>query len=304
MASSRQRAYASAMPKPRSRLVATFAALLAATGCSAPGLLDSLNSVTPGDSDAHRVAQGVAYGPADRERLDVWAPRSTAIAPRPVVIFFYGGAWVKGSRGDYGFAGRAYAAKGFVAVVPDYRLVPKVRFPAFVEDGALAIKWVRDHAAQFGGDPHRITIAGHSAGAYIGAMLALDPHYLADIGVAPATIRAAALLAGPYDFYPWDDSRAVDAMGDWPRPPETQPIHYARADAPPLWLAYGSADTTVKPRNSIALAGRLKALGAPVTLREYSGKTHVDLVLALSKPFRGRTSTLADSSAFLMDHSR
>ena len=290
--------------RPLARLFVALGLLLAAAGCSPPGMLDTLNSLTPGDGDAHRVANGVAYGTAPRERLDVWAPRGKAAGLRPVVVFFYGGAWVKGSRGDYGFAGRAYAAKGFVAVVPDYRLVPTARFPAFVQDGALAIKWTRNHAADFGGDPKRITIAGHSAGAYIGAMLALDPHYLTDIGVAPTTIRAAALLAGPYDFYPWDDTRAVDALANWPRPEETQPIHYARADAPPMWLAAGTADTTVRPRNSVALADRLKALGAPVTLREYPGKSHVDLVMGLSKPFRGRAPTLDESSAFLMDHSR
>ncbi|WP_375394480.1 alpha/beta hydrolase [uncultured Sphingomonas sp.] len=290
--------------RPIARRLAMLGMVFAAAGCSPPGILDTLNSLTPGDSDAHRAATAVAYGPAPRQRLDVWTPKSNGTALRPVVIFFYGGAWVKGSRGDYGFAGRAYAARGFVAVVPDYRLVPSVRFPAFVQDGALAIRWTRDHAAQFGGDPTRITIAGHSAGAYIGAMLALDPHYLTDIGVAPTTIRAAALLAGPYDFYPWDDSRAVDAFANWPRPEETQPIHYARADAPPMWLAAGTADTTVKPRNSVALADRLKASGAPVRLREYHGKSHVDLVMGLSKPFRGRAPTLDDSAAFLMAHSR
>ena len=286
------------------RLATPFAMLLAAAGCSPPGMLNALNSLTAGDKDARRVARGVAYGTAPRERLDVWAPRTTTSGRRPVVVFFYGGAWVKGARGDYGFAGRAYAARGFVAVVPDYRLVPGVRFPAFVQDGARAVRWTRDHVAQFGGDPARITIAGHSAGAYIGAMLALDPRYLTDIGVAPTTIRAAALLAGPYDFYPWDDRRAIDAFANWPRPQETQPIHYARADAPPMWLAAGTADTTVKPGNSIRLADRLKALGAPVTLRLYPDKSHVDLVMGLSKPFRGRASTLDDSSAFLLDHSR
>ena len=70
-----------------------------------------------------------------------------------------------------------------MTIIPDYRLVPQVRFPAFIEDGARAIRWVHDHAAEFGGDPGRIDIAGHSAGAYIGAMLALDRHYLVDAGV-------------------------------------------------------------------------------------------------------------------------
>lgn len=293
-----------ATPRSLAALLATLGALLVTAGCSPPAILNGLNGVTPGDSDARQAAKGVAYGTQARQKLDVWTPKRRSDALRPVVVFFYGGAWVKGARGEYGFAGRAYAARGFVAVVPDYRLVPTVRFPAFVEDGALAVKWTRDHARAFGGDPARITIAGHSAGAYIGAMLALDRTYLRDVGVPDGTVRAAALLAGPYDFLPLTDQRAKDALGNWPRPEETQPIHYARADAPPLWLAAGSADTTVNPRNSRALADRLRALGAPVSLREYPGKSHVDLVLGLSKPFRRRVPTLDESSAFLLDHSR
>ena len=108
----------------------------------------------------------------------------------------------------------------------DYRLVPQVRFPAFVQDGALAVKWVRDNIARYGGDSARIGLSGHSAGAYIAAMLALDRHYLADVGVDPGIIRAAALLSGPYDFYPFTEQRGRDALGQWPRPAETQPISF------------------------------------------------------------------------------
>ncbi|CAN5435274.1 alpha/beta hydrolase [soil metagenome] len=277
---------------------------LTLTQCSAPGLLNRLNSLTPGDSDASRVATAIPYGAGPMQKLDVWAPRQTSIKQLPVVIFFYGGGWVKGSRQEYGFAGRAFAANGFVAVVPDYRHVPEVQFPAFVQDGATAIKWTRDHIAEYGGDPKRITLSGHSAGSYIAAMLALNDQYLKDIGVDPHIVRAAAPLAGPYDFYPWDDKRAVDAFANWPRPAETQPITFARKDAPPMLLAYGSADTVVKPRNSINLAARLKALGAPVTLREYPGKSHNDLVMGLSKPFRGNAPTLQESVDFLKANSR
>lgn len=284
---------------------AHLGAVFALAGCSPPALLNGLDRVTPGDGNARKAASGVGYGREPRQRLDVWTPRRTpAGAPLPVVVFFYGGAWVKGARGDYGFAGRAYAGKGFVAVVPDYRLVPTVRYPAFVQDGALAVRWTRDNIARFGGDPRRITLAGHSAGAYNAAMLALDGSFLRDAGVDPHIVRAAALLAGPYDFYPWDDRRAVDAFANWPRPEETQPITHVSAGAPPMWLGYGSADTTVKPRNSIALAARLRSVGATVVLRDYPGKSHVDLVMGLSKPFRGRASTLDDTAAFLLAHSR
>ena len=281
---------------------AFLAPLLALAACSPPALLTSLDRLTPGEG-GRKVASGVQFTP--ELKLDVYAPPHVAKgAGLPVVIFYYGGGWVGGSRGGYGFAGNAFASQGFVTVVPDYRLVPGVRFPTFLQDSAMAVKWTRDHIADYGGDPRRISVAGHSAGAYNAAMIALDEHYLRDIGVDPKIIRSAALLAGPYDFLPFNEQRGRDALGAWPRPEETQPIHFAHAGGPPMLLAAGTADDIVNPRNSERLAARLTALGVPVSLKLYAGKSHVDLAKALSKPFRGTAPVLADSAAFLAAHSR
>lgn len=283
------------MKKP---FVAALAAFLAA--CTPQGLLNGVNQLLPGDNGAHRVASAIPFGSDPRLKLDIWSPRRTRAArPLPVVIFLYGGGWVAGSRTDYAFAGSAYAGQGFITVVPDYRLVPEVRFPTFVEDGALAVKWTRDHIAQYGGDPSRIALAGHSAGSYNAAMLALDPHFLRDAGVPPGTIRAAALLSGPYDFYPFTEQRGRDALGAWPRPAETQPINFVTRAAPPMLLAHGTADDIVKVGNSQRLAAKLAAAGVPVELKLYQGKSHIDLAKSLSRPFRGITPALADSAAFL-----
>jgi acetyl esterase/lipase len=280
----------------RSALLSTLssAALL---GCSPAALLNGASKLA-GDS-ARLAAAGVQFGDDPRLKLDVWAPRDRGDAPLPVIVFFYGGGWVAGERGEYGFVGRAFAARGFVVVIPDYRLVPAVRFPTFVEDGAKAVKWVRDHIAEFGGDPKRIALSGHSAGSYIAAMLALDRHFLRDAGVDPAIIRAAALLSGPYDFYPFTEQRGRDALGAWPSPRETQPISFVRRDAPPMLLMQGTADTIVQPRNSKRLAAALKAAGATVELKLYPGKSHIDTIKSLSPLFRGTTTALADSVAFL-----
>ena len=275
---------------------------LAMLGCSPAGLLNGVSRIA-GDGGVRAAMRGAAFGADPRQKLDVYVPANTAMGTRlPVVVFFYGGGWVDGARGDYAFAGRAFAAQGFVAVVADYRLVPQVRFPAFNQDGALAVKWVRDNIARFGGDPARIALSGHSAGAYIAAMLSLDRHYLTDVGVDPAIIRAAALLSGPYDFYPFTEVRGRNALGAWPRPAETQPISFARRDAPPMLLMHGTADTIARPYNSERLAAKLTALGAPVTLRLYSGKSHIDTIKSLSPAFRGSTPALADSIAFLRRH--
>ena len=284
------------------RIGAAALGLVALVGCSPAGLLNGLSRIS-GDSATRLAARGVVYGPFARNRLDVWVPAKAPPGPLPVIVFFYGGGWVAGNRADYGFAGRAFAARGFVTIVADYRLVPQVRFPAFLQDGALAVKWARDHVARYGGDRARISLAGHSAGAYQAAMLTLDRRYLTDVGVDPDIVRAAALLAAPTDFYPFTEVRGRDALGAWPRPRETQPINFARTDAPPILLMHGTADTVVRPYNSERLAAKLEALAAPVELRLYRGKSHTDLVKSLSPAFRGATPALADSVAFLRRHS-
>jgi acetyl esterase/lipase len=189
-----------------------------------------------------------------------------------------------------------------VTVIPDYRLVPQVRFPTFVDDCARAVKWVHDHAGEFGGDPGRIALSGHSAGAYNAAMVALDRRFLADIGVDPAIVQAAALMSGPYDFYPFTEERGRAALGQWPRPLETQPIHFVRRDAPPMLLIHGTADTVVEPRNSRELTAALTRAGAVAELKLYPGKSHIDTIKSLSPLFRGSTSALADSAAFFAAH--
>jgi acetyl esterase/lipase len=283
------------------RLLAGLLLLLASCG---PSLLSTADNVVRFRAGPQRAATGLAYGENARQKLDVYVPRgSVATDKRPVVVFFYGGGWAEGARLDYAFAGRAYAARGFVTVIPDYRLVPEVRFPFFVQDGAAAVRWVRDNIARYGGDPARITVAGHSAGAQIAALLTLDKRYLEFQGVPPGTIRAAALLAGPYDFTLTGD-RARAAFGEWRRPADTQPYAFARPDAPPMWLGTGSLDEVVEPRNSEVLAARLRAMGAVAEFKQYPGGSHVDMALALAKPFRGRVPVLDDSSAFLLQHSR
>ena len=149
------------------------------------------------------------------------------------------------------------------------------------------------------GDPGRIALAGHSAGAHTAVTLALDPRWLKAAGVAPDTVKAAIGLSGPYDFYPFDKKRSIDAMSHWPAPRDTQPIEWARADAPPMLLVTSSKDTVVRPYNTENLAAKLRELGAPVQTENYEGLSHEDVVVALSKPFRGKAPVLDRSVTFL-----
>ena len=274
-----------------SRLAAALLVVLPTTGCG-PRLLDAL---VP--DSGYRLERDLAYGKQPRQRLDVYLPDGLA-GPAPVVVFFYGGRWESGDKGDFRFVGQALASRGLIAVIPDYRRFPEVRFPTFVADGATAIAWVRDHLADLGGDPGALHLMGHSAGAHIAALLALDPHYLAAAGIEPAAVASFVGLAGPYDFLPLHDPTleqifAVDDMA------ATQPITFAGRGAPPTLLLHGAADATVLPANSERLAAALEAAGNSAQVRLYPGIGHIGLVAALAAPLRWLAPVLDEVAAFL-----
>ncbi|MDE2405496.1 MAG: alpha/beta hydrolase [Sphingomonadales bacterium] len=253
------------------------------------------NAVMPKDGGVRVAARDVSFGPDKRQQLDIYAPMAPASAPRPLVVFLYGGSWNSGVKNGYGFVGRALAARGFVVAIPDYRLVPQVRFPAFLEDNAAAVRWLRAHAAQYGADPDRIVLAGHSAGAYNAAMLALDPQWLQS---DRAAIRGFVGLAGPYDFLPLDGPVVQATFGAAPDPAATQPVHFVTRAAPPALLATGDDDKVVAPRNSDALADRLLAAGVPVERVRYPRIGHAGLVTAIARPLRGKARVLDAIAAF------
>lgn len=179
--------------------------LVAAALLAAHSPLRLLNALTP--TNTFRLFADIPYGPGERQVLDVYLPARVARdwptepnAGAPVVVFFYGGSWQSGKRNDYLFVGEALASRGFVAVVPDYRTYPATTFPGFIDDAARAVAWARGHAAAFGGDPRRVFLMGHSAGAQIAALLATDGRYLAASKMRNSEIAGVIGLAGPYDF--------------------------------------------------------------------------------------------------------
>jgi acetyl esterase/lipase len=274
---------------PRRAALALLLACGAATACSPLKTFDTLVPKDPGASAAER---GAAFGPAPRQRLDLYRP-SRGGTRLPVVVFLYGGSWQSGTRSGYEFVGRALAAEGFLVAIPDYRIVPEVRYPAFLEDNAAAVRWVRLNAGRFGGDPERIVLVGHSAGAYNAAMLALDPRWL---GEDRRAVRGLVGIAGPYDFLPLDSpiTRAAFPGAD----ASTQPVSFASADDPPALLLHGADDGTVYPRNSLRLAELLRAAGAEASVQIYPGTGHVGIVTAFARPFRGKAPVLRDVAAF------
>ncbi|MGB5078722.1 MAG: alpha/beta hydrolase [Sphingorhabdus sp.] len=280
-----------------------FTGLFLATGLGlffySPALLVDIVDRIASRSGPVKIADSIAFGPHKGNVLDIWSTRSVSEHPLPVIVFFYGGGWAHGTRTEYGYAARPFVEAGYIVVLPDYRKVPEVRFPGFVEDSAAAVKWVQQNIEQFGGDPGRINVVGHSAGAYNALMLALDQRWLGD-----KPVTAAIGLAGAADFYPFTSKRAIDAMGRFPDPLATQPISFVRKDAPAILLIHGTSDDVVRIRNSDSLYAKQRRAGGDIALHRLEGANHNDLVLALSTLFRGNYPVVTDSIGFLEQYNR
>ncbi len=248
----------------------------------------------------YRRQENIPYGDEDRQKLDVYLPLE-AVQNRPVVVFFYGGSWQSGRRQDYRFVGQALSARGFITVIPDYRLYPEVKFPGFLEDGALACAWAKEHGAGLGGNPDCLFVMGHSAGAYIAAMLALDNRYLSQVKLSPEDLGGFIGLAGPYDFLPLRQRQLIDIFGGADDIPETQPINFVSPAAPPALLLHGATDRIASVENTRRLAQRLRQVGRPVKEIIYPHYKHLTILLHLASFLQEGEPVMPNISRFLLD---
>jgi acetyl esterase/lipase len=234
--------------------------------------------------------------------LDVYAPAHADHAP--VVVYFYGGDWSTGKRQWYRWMGEALAAQGIVAMIPDYRLWPAVRMDGFLHDGAEAVRWARDHARMYGGDPARLFVMGHSAGGHIAAMLATDKRWLSAVGMKPRDLSGFIGIAGAYDFLPLDETEYTAMFGDTPEEQaQSQPINFVDGDEPPALLLQGEEDTEVFPSEAISLEGRFHQMGEPVELKLYPKLGHEGLVFALG-PLHRTAPVMCDVIDFIRERTR
>lgn len=251
--------------------------------------MDVLNTFVP--SDSYGVRRDVAYGKLERNVLDIYTPKNAAHT-KDVVIFVHGGSWQVGDKSEYKFAAESFTRRGYIAVIPNYHLAPSVIYPAFIEDTAAAINWVKKNIGDFGGNPQRIFIVGHSAGAYNAVMV------FALSKVKPSDVRGVIGLAGPYDFLPLTDPK-LQVIFAPAKPLKTMlPIHYAAKKFPPMLLITGDKDTDVSPQNTRNFAAKLKQSGNVVQTVYLPELDHIDIVTALSTPL-GNKSVLEPLFAFI-----
>ena len=264
-------------------------------------ILGPINRFSPKDRGTRRVISAHAYGKHRRHVFDAYAPVSFT-EPLPILFFIYGGGWNSGNREEYSFVGRAFAKAGFITVIADYRLVPEIRYPAFLEDCGAALTEALAVLPVFGGDAGRVFLMGHSAGAYNAVMLGLDgPRFGApELG---AQLRGVVGLSGPYDFYPFDVKEAIEAFGRAKNPQTSQPVNIVRPGAPPFYLGHGSRDRVCGPYNTGNLAAKLRAAKVPVVERYYRGLVHPTPLLALFPWLRWRAPVYRETVAFMRQRS-
>ena len=287
-------------------LSALLVAVLGALAACSPVRL--VNALTP--TSGLTKAADIAYLPGNnlRQQLDVYRPANGGdpTKPRPVVVFFYGGAWQEGSRDDYLFVAEALTQRGYVVVIPDYRVYPEVKYPEFLKDGAAAVAWTTANIERFGGDRKQVFLMGHSSGAHIAAMLALDHSYLSAQKVPLTSIKGLIGLAGPYDFLPLTEPNVIALFSTEKNLNLTQPISYVKSDAatsiPPVLLLQGDADTRVYPKNSINLTRELRATGAKVEFDLLPGIDHTSIMAKFTRVLRGDGKLVDRVDQFIRDH--
>ena len=289
------------MSNIRLTLFGLAAAIVALGSLAACSPLTAINALSPGG--ASETTADVAYGQGARFKLDIYRPTNVNSAS-PVVVFFYGGNWTTGQRGDYAFVGRALASRGFVVVIPDYRLYPEVRYPDFLDDSAQAVAWTAKNIARYGGNPKNLFLMGHSAGAYNAAMLALDDRWLRKQGLSTKALSGWIGLAGPYDFLPVENPTARPVFHFPNTPVDSQPVNHLDGAALPALLIAANQDKLVNPmRNTGGLAKRLRARGVPVKEVYYDGVSHTTLVASLAAPLRTLAPTLDAIDQFVRSKS-
>jgi acetyl esterase/lipase len=279
-------------------LGADYAARAARAGVDPP-VGGPINPANPFPSYIRRAAylrtENVQYGPEGRHnRLDIWARRDLDIGrAAPVLVHIHGGAW---SMGDTRFQGyplmSRLAAAGWVCVPITYRLSPGATFPDHIIDVKRAIAWVKEHIAEYGGDPYFVVLTGGSAGGHLSALAAVsanDPGFQPGFEDADTTVQGAVPMYGIYDLRDWDGhggpphslrliERSVLKTSPTSDPElwrAASPISWVGPDAPPVMLVHGTNDSLVPVDGARRMAEALRLSSAqPVVYAELPFAQH------------------------------
>ena len=230
---------------------------------------------------ANQSLLDVPYGPSDAERLDIFKAGKTGA---PIQIFFHGGAWKGGRKSDVSFPAEAFVAKGATFIAVNYERVPKVSLDEQVRQARAAVAWAYSHAREFGGDPERIFVSGHSSGGHVcGMVVATD--WQREFGLPADVVKGGAPISGMFDLTPvkfsWRNSYVAldDAAVE-----RLSPIRHIPERAIPLVVGYGTQELAEFQRQSREFAAAWRARGYPCTEIALANAKHFAVNYEFNKP--------------------
>lgn len=249
----------------------------------APAFLERYVSDSAAARRGGEVRLDVAYGPTPAERLDLFLP-DRATGPAPVQVFFHGGYWKSLGKGDFSFVAPPFAAAGAIAAVVDYALMPTVDMDELVRQCRAAVAWLYGHIEEFGGDPDRIFISGHSAGGHLVGMLAATD-WPAGFGVPGDVVKGGVSLSGLFELEPIRLSFVNDELGLTPDAARrNSPVLLPASPNVPLTLAYGGLESDEYHRQSAVYAAHVERQGGQPILKPIADRHHFDIVVDLGDP--------------------
>jgi arylformamidase len=256
---------------------------------------------TPLLAEEPKVHRDLPYAGAKHERqtLDVYAPVEGE--RHPIVIWIHGGGWQRGDKGEVKEKPRAFVDRGFVFVSANYRLLPDATIGEMAGDVAKALRWVHDHACEFGGDPGRIFVMGHSAGAQLTALVCTDHRYLKAEGLSPSILKGCVPVDGdtydvPMQIATVEERRAGiyrQKFGDEEEQKDLSPVsHVAEGKSIPPFLILHVADHPETKGQSQRLVKVLREASVPARAFPAEGKDHGTINADLGRPGDGPTKAL------------
>jgi acetyl esterase/lipase len=221
--------------------------------------------------------RNLSYGSHERQKLDLYEPQEPNDAKK-AVVFIHGGGWETGSKNLHRFIGRSWAQRDCVVAIPNYRLAPDFNYPDQMEDVSGSISWLRNNHEGFDGE---IFLAGHSAGAHLASLVGFSREWRGEAGLRSDEIQALVLLAGVYQFYPYNraDKRVKRFIGGERLWEEAQPVNHIDNDSPSAFLVHGERDEEVLPEQSVQLSKKLSGLGIKNELVLEEPVGHLELLL-------------------------
>jgi acetyl esterase/lipase len=225
--------------------------------------------------DSVRVVKDVDYVDEQeyengKDRVDLYFPQGATNVP--VVVFFHGGGLRQGDKSESEHVGRALAGKGIGAVIANYRLSPSVAHPAHAEDAARSVAWVRRNIKEYGGNPGKVFLSGHSAGAYLVSLISTDARYLKAQGLSTKDVAGVVPISGFFWVEKVAPDRPKDVWGADPKLwPEASPAKYVSAGAPPTLFLYADGDDEWRRQQNEEMAEAMKAEAVQIADRDHLG---------------------------------